>query len=90
MVPNILKAHVFEFGYEVRQIWNKKNLEPPATDNKLENSIAKAMKYGSNVPEAKFFIFGAMKLDEFDIQINTTYKLINSPNISKNFLTIHN
>ena len=24
MVPNILKALLFEFGYEVRQIWNNK------------------------------------------------------------------
>ena len=38
-------------------------------DNKLENLIASAMKHGSNVPEAKFS-FSAMKLDEFDIQIN--------------------
>ena len=61
---------------------NKKNLESPTTDNKLENPIASAMKHGSNVPEAKFS-FSAMKLDEFDIQINTIYKLINSRNISK-------
>ena len=44
-------------------------LKSPTTDEKLENPITSAMKYGSNVPEAKFFIFGAMKLDEFDIQI---------------------
>ena len=41
----------------------------PTTDKKSENPIASAMKMVSNVPEAKFS-FSAMKLDEFDIQIN--------------------
>ena len=43
----------------------------------MVNPIASAINTVSNAPEAKFS-FSAMKLDEFDIQIKTIYKLINS------------
>ena len=58
-----------------------KLLKTPTTD-KFGKSDCKCNKYGFHTPEAKFS-FSAMKLDEFDIQINIIYKLINSQNISK-------